>query len=120
MARIELDGFDELNKLLESMTISEEDEKKSISAALEPVKKEVEKNTPEGKTRKLKASVKTKVGKEDGQVIGKVILDEYYGRFQEYGTSTQNKNVGFFARSIRKSKGEAMKVLKAELLTRLK
>ncbi len=119
MARVELEGFDDLNKLLESMTLSEEDERKAIKAALEPVKAEVEKNAPAG-TGKLRASVKTQVGKEAGQTVGKVILGEYYGRFQEYGTSTQNKNVGFFARSIRVSKNSAIKIMKSELFSRLK
>ena len=119
MARIELDGFDELNKLLESMTLSEDDEKKAISAALVPVEAEVQKNTPVD-TEKLKKSIRAQVGKEDGQMVGKIILGDYHGRFQEYGTSTQNKNVGFFARSIRKSKDEAMRILKTELVNRLK
>lgn len=120
MARIELEGFDELSKLLESMTLTEEDERKAISAALEPVKAEVEKNAPEGKTKKLIASIRTQIGREDGQAVGKVIIGAYYGRFQEYGTSTQKKNVGFFERSIRASKDEAMKIIKGEILGRLK
>jgi len=119
MARIELEGFDELNKLLESMTISEEDEKEAIAASLIPVKAEVEKNTPTDRGELVK-SIKTTIGKEDGQIVGKVILGKPWGRFQEYGTSSQNKNVGFFERSIRVSKDEAMKILKSQLLSRLK
>lgn len=119
MARIEMEGFDELNDLLQKMTLTEEDERKAIKAALVPVKEEVEKNTPVG-TGKLKGSIKTTLAKEDRQIIGKVVLGEHWGRFQEYGTSHQNKNRGFFARSIRNSKGEAMKIIKAEILGRLK
>lgn len=120
MARIELEGFDELEKLLEKMTLTEEDARKAISAALEPVKAEVEKNTPVGATQRLKSGIKVRIGKEDGKTVGRLTLGEYYGRFQEYGTSTQRGNVGFFARSIRASKDEALRILKAEIFSRLK
>ncbi len=123
MARIDLEGFDELNDLLQKMTLTEEDEKAAIRAALKPLKEEVQKNTPVRSGSgggKLKANIRTRIGREDGQFVGKVTLGEHYGRFQEYGTSTQSKNKGFFARSIRVGKKAAMKVLKAEILSRLK
>lgn len=117
MARIDLEGMEELTDLLNKITINDADERKAMQLALEPVKNEVEKNAPMN-TGKLKASVKIQVKREYGQNVGKVILKEYYGRFQEYGTSHQNKNVGFFARSIRISKSEVMRILKSELLKR--
>lgn len=119
MARIDLEGFDGLNDLLQKMTLTEEDKKRAMRAALVPVKDEVQKNTPVD-TGKLQKSIKTQVGKKSGETIGKVIMGEYYGKFQEYGTSHQRKNVGFFARSIRASRDEAMKILKAEIFHRLK
>lgn len=119
MARIEMEGFDELNELLKKMTLTEEDERKAIRAALEPVKEEVEKNTPVA-TGKLKGSVRISLAKEDHQIVGKVTMGEHYGRFLEYGTSKSTKHKGFFARSVRESKGPAMEVLKKEILGRLK
>lgn len=118
--RIDLEGFDELEKLLETMTLTEEDEKKAINAALIPVKEEVEKNVPVGKTGNLKKSIRTQMAREDGQTVGKVIVGKHYGRFQEYGTSTQKKNVGFFERSIRASREAATGIIKTEILSRLK
>lgn len=119
MARIEMEGFDELNKMIEKMTLTEADERKAIRLALEPIKKEVQKNTPVG-TGKLKGSIRTSLGKENGQIVGKVIIGEYYGKFQEYGTSRSQRNKGFFARGVRASKGKAMEIVKKEILGRLK
>lgn len=119
MARIDLEGMEELNKLLEKMTLTEVDERKAVSAALVPIKEAVEKHTPVD-TGDLKKSIRTQVAKEQGQTVGKVIMGEYYGKFQEYGTSRQKRNVGFFARGVREGKKDAMEVLKNEILGRLK
>lgn len=119
MARIEIEGLEELNKLLQKMTLTDEDKRRAIKASLVPVSAEVEKNVPVD-TGKLKDSLKSAMRRENNEPVGTVILQGYYGRHQEYGTSYQRKNVGFFARSIRTAKPEAMRVLKVEILSRLK
>ncbi len=117
MSRIEVDGMDELMEMLNKMTISESDERKAMQLAIEPVREAVEKNTPID-TGKAKSSVKAKVSRKQGEIIGTVFIDELYLRHQEYGTSRQNKNVGFFARAVRASKDEALRLLKDNLIKR--
>lgn len=112
---IEIDGFDELENMLQNMTISEEDEKKAMKKAIEVIAAEVEKNTPK-RTGKLKKSIKKTVKKEELDTVGIVNLGKFYDIFQEFGTSQQKTHVGFFERSINKSEDDAIRALSDELL----
>lgn len=115
MATIEIDGFEDLEKLLQDMTITPADEKKAMKKALEPIAQEVERNAPEDKGN-LKKQIKTSVKKEDFATVGEVKLGAWYSIFNEFGTSQSKKNVGFFERSVNKTKDEAIKILTNELL----
>lgn len=119
MNGIEADGFEELEKMLQEMTITEEDEKKAMRAAIKPIAEEVKKNTPED-TGELKKSIRKQVKKDGLATVGIVRLGRFYDVFQEFGTSKSKKNVGFFEKSINKSKDEAVKVLGKELLEKVK
>lgn len=119
MNGIEIEGFEELETMLQEMTITEEDEKKAMKLAINPIAEEVEKNTPED-TGKLKKSVKRQVKKDGLAIVGIVRMGRFYDTFQEFGTSKSKKNVGFFERSVNKSQNEAVKILGAELLDKVK
>lgn len=112
---IEIDGFDELEELVQDMTITEQDEKKAMKKALVPATREVESNTPE-KTKKLKKSLKEIVKKEDLATVGIIRFGRFWDVFQEFGTSNEKKHVGFFERSINKAQNEVVKILAEELL----
>lgn len=115
MASIEIDGFDDLEELLHDMTITEEDEKKAMKKALEPITNEIEKNAPES-TKRLKNQIKSTVKKEDFATVGEIKLGAWYSGFQEFGTSTSKKNVGFFERSVNSTQNDAIQILSRELL----
>lgn len=112
---IELDGFDDLETLLQDMTITEADEKKAMKKALKPIVDEIEKNTPE-RSKKLKKSIKRIVKREGLAIVGIVRLGKFYDVFQEFGTSQTKANVGFFEKSVNRSENEAIEVLRQELL----
>ncbi len=118
-AGIELEGFDELEKYIEDMTLTDSDKTKAMRAAITPIAEEVEKNTPV-RTGALKKSIKTQVKKEDMTTVGVVRMGEYYDIFQEFGTSQQKANVGFFERSINKTQDKAIGILTEELLNKAK
>lgn len=116
---IQVEGFEELESLLEDMTITEADEKKAMRAAINPIAEEVEKDTPED-TRELKESIKKQVKKEELATVGFVRMGKFYDIFQEFGTSKSKKNAGFFERAVNRSKDEAVKILGDKLLDKVK
>jgi len=119
MDGIEIEGMEEFTDMLEGMTIDEADEKKAIRNAIRPIAEEIEKNTPIGSTGKLKKISKT-VKKEGLATVGIVRTKAFYDIFQEFGTSEQKKNVGYFDRSVKNTENEALNILSKELLNKAK
>lgn len=114
---IELEGMEEFADFLQDMTIDEADEKKAMREAIKPIANEVEKNTPVGNTGKLKKISKT-VKKEGLATVGIVRTKAFYDLFQEFGTSQQKSNIGYFERSVENTKNEALSILTRELLNK--
>lgn len=112
---IEMTGFEDVENLLKDMTIDEADEKRAIKKAIEPIKVGLEKDTPKGETSKL-SKVKTTIKKEGMATVGIVKAGAWWDIFQEFGTSQQKSNVGYFDKSIRSTEDEALKILSKELL----
>ncbi|WP_077853799.1 HK97-gp10 family putative phage morphogenesis protein, partial [Clostridium beijerinckii] len=110
------DGFEELEALLQDMTLTEADEKKAMKDGIDVIYNAVESNTPVGETGKMKKEIKTKVSKDDFSVTGQVIMGAWYTGFEEFGTSQQKHHVGFFERSVNSSQNEALEVLAKGLL----
>lgn len=119
MDGIELEGMEEFTDMLVDMTIDESDEKKAMKKAIEPIYQEAYVNAPQ-RTGKLKKGIKKQVRKEDLATVGIIKLGVFYSMFNEFGTSKSKKNIGFFERSVEKSKGEALKILAKELLDKAK
>lgn len=111
----EVDGFEGLEEILKDMTITEEDEKRAMNKALTPILSEVKKNIP-SRTGKLKKSVIKNVKREGFAIVGTVRTGRFYDVFQEFGTSQQKANVGFFERSVNRTQNEAIAILSKELL----
>lgn len=116
MSGIELEGFEELEELLQDMTLTETDEKKAMKASIDVIYNAVESNTPVGETGNMKEKIKEKVSKDDFSITGQVIMGEWYTGFEEFGTSQQKHHVGFFERSVNSSQNEALEVLAKGLL----
>jgi HK97 gp10 family phage protein len=115
MSSIELSGFEELETLLQEMTLTDTVKKKAMKSAVEVIAEEVRSNTP-SETGSMKKQIKTKVNKNDFSVTGQVIMGAWYTGFEEFGTSQNKKNIGFFERSVNNSENEAIEVLTKELL----
>ncbi len=116
MSGFELSGFEELETLLQDMTLTEAEEKKAVKKSIDVIAKVVESNTPIGKTGSTKKQIKTKVSKDDFSVTGQIIMGAFYTGFEEFGTSQQKHHVGFFERSVNSSQNEALEILAKELL----
>ena len=119
MAGIEMEGFDEFQKLLEDMTLTEADERKAMSAAIKVISEQLQKDTPQGETGKL-SKTRMSVKKDEIGIVGEVKTGAYWDIFQEFGTSRQKTNVGYFERSEESTQDDALKVLINELLSKAK
>jgi len=116
MSSIELEGFEELEELIQGMTLTDAEEKKAMKSAIDVIYKAVESNTPVGETGNMQEKIKEKVTKDDFSVTGQVIMGAWYTVFEEFGTSQQKHHVGFIERSVNSSQNEALEVLAKELL----
>lgn len=116
---IEIEGMEEFTNMLQDMTIDESDEKKAIREAIKPIADEVQKNTPVGATGKL-SKIKTSVKKEGFSTVGTVKTGAWWDKFQEFGTSQQKHNVGYFDRSVKNTEDRALEILAKELLDKAK
>lgn len=112
---IEFNGFDELERMLSDMQSTPEEEKKAMSRALKPIKKQVEKDTPvhSGVTKK---SIKSSVSMRNYVIEGKIRITHFVAKFLEYGTVHSKKHVGFFGRAVEKGTDEAFDILYDELI----
>lgn len=119
MGGIEIDGLDEFQEMLEDMILTEADERKSMRKAIQVVAEQVEKDSPKGETGKL-SKVKTSVKKDGLGIVGEVKSGAYWDIFQEFGTSKQKANVGYFDRAVTSTQDEALEILISELLSKAK
>lgn len=106
MSGIELEGFEKLIELNDKLVLKPSDKKKAVRIGIETVAKEIEKNSPVGKTKKL-SKIKITVREKNLAIEGIARSSAFYDKMQEYGTSQQKKNVGYFKRSIERSKDKA-------------
>ncbi|RUT53041.1 bacteriophage HK97-gp10, tail-component family protein [Clostridium botulinum] len=116
---IEIEGMEEFTNMLENMTLGEADERKAVRLAIEPIAVEVEKNSPVGKTKRLKKISKT-VKKDGLATVGIVRTKAFYDLFQEFGTSQQKHHVGYFERSVKSTEDKAISILAKELLDKVR
>lgn len=116
---IEITGFEELEEMLQDMTITPEDESRAMRKAIEPIYNEVDANAPE-RTGNLRKQIKKQVKKDGFATVGIIKLGAWYSIFEEFGTSRSKKHVGFFTRAVNKTKDESISILAKELLDKAK
>lgn len=116
---IEFEGFEQLERFVKNGNVTPEDESKAIRKALNPIKNQLEKDTPKGLSKKL-SHAKITIKKEGFATAGIVKAGSFYGMFQEFGTSKSKKHVGYFERAVECSKNEALEILSEEILNKIK
>lgn len=114
---IETTGFDELESLVQEMTVTDLDERKAMKAAIEIPYEATQKVTPV-RTNTMKKSEVMQVKKEDFATVGIVRYGVFWDIFNEFGTSKDKRNVGFFERAINGSQDETLNVLAQILLSK--
>lgn len=104
---IEVEGMEELSDLFREMSLTEKDERKALRNGIKIIADTIEKNTPHGPTGEL-AKIKTGVRNTGLGMEAKAQSKAFYDVFQEFGTSQQKENVGYFENSVEDSKNEAI------------
>ncbi|MCR3758157.1 hypothetical protein KYB31_03985 [Clostridium felsineum] len=116
---IEISGFDDLENLIQDMTLTDTDERKAMQEAIKVVYDATQESTPT-RSETLRKSEVMQVKKEDFAVVGIVKYGVFWDIFNEFGTSKSKAHVGFFERAVNSSNDEAINVLARELLYRVK
>lgn len=114
---IEIEGLDEVMSMFEDMNITEEDERKALNNSTKGLEKSLESSTPKGKTGKLR-KIKKSTKREGLGYTRTLSLGAFWDIFQEFGTSQQKRNVGFFERTVRQNENEVVDTLVKELIDR--
>lgn len=116
MSELNIDGFDDIYKMIEDMKITESKQKKALALAGDIVLKKAKDNAPVD-TGKLKKNIKKYVRQDEtGDLVCEIKVNSFYGMFTEYGTSKDKSHVGWFSNSIEDTKEEAINKLKEVLL----
>lgn len=115
MSGIEVTGFDDVEKYVQDMTLTDSDKTKAMKAAIRPMYCATQSVTPV-RSGALKQSEKEQVKKEDMATVGIVRYGKFWDIFNEYGTSKDKSHVGFFSKAIDQSSDEAVQILAKGLL----
>ncbi|MDQ0149216.1 HK97-gp10 family putative phage morphogenesis protein [Eubacterium multiforme] len=104
---IEIEGMEEFEELLQNMVLDASDKKKAVRAGIKVIAKSIENKSPKGKTKRL-SKIKTTVKDTGLSVEGIAHSKAFYDVFEEFGTSQQKKNIGYFDRAAQESSDEAI------------
>lgn len=118
MSGINIEGFEDLESMMQELTTSDTKERAALRKAIMPIAKQLEKDSPKRSSSfKMKLSkIKIKVRKVDLANVATASAGAWWDRFNEFGTSKSKKNVGYFEKGVNRSKDEALKVLSEEIL----
>jgi HK97 gp10 family phage protein len=112
---LSFDGLDDLQNLCTEMDISDAKARRALNAGGDILLEAASKNTPE-KTGKMKESEKKQITRVNGDLACKVYVGEWYSSFQDWGTSQQKHNVGFFERAVEGCADKVVEAMKNEVL----
>lgn len=96
-----------MEDLFKDMVFSSLDKRKAIKAGINVIAEGLEKDTPKGPTGKL-AEIKVTVREKDLATEGIARSKSFYDIFQNFGTSEQKANVGYFERSVNQNEDKAL------------
>lgn len=107
MSGIELEGFEDFEKFLDGMVLSQSDKRRAVKNGITVIAKGLEVDTPKGPTGEL-AEIKVTVREKDLATEGLARSKAFYDVFQEFGTSEQKAHVGYFERSVDSNSEKAL------------
>lgn len=104
---IELDGLDEFQEFIKDMSLSTTTKKQAVRQGIKELGQGLENDTPVGPKGEL-SEIEISVKESNLSVEGTAKSKAFYDVFQNYGTSEQKANVGYFDRSVEDHQEEAI------------
>lgn len=108
-------GLEDLQNLCTEMEISDTKARRGLNAGGDILLEALEPETPK-ETDKMVESEKKQITKVDGEIGCRVFVGEWYSSFQDWGTSQQKANVGFFERAVEGCADKVVEAMKNEVL----
>lgn len=99
MSNIIVDGFDEIFTELDDMDISDYKKRNALKSAAE-IGQEVASDASYRRTGKLSESWKVKATRVDGNIGYRVYSSSTWDIYNELGSPTNRKHIGFFTNAI--------------------
>lgn len=112
---IEIKGFDDIFKDLDDLNISDKKKRKALKIGAEIVRSSVIDNTPV-RTGKMKKRWKSSIRRIDGDLGFEVKGDTLEDIYNEFGSSTNKKHIGFFSKAVDKVSDKAVQIIASEVL----
>lgn len=120
MSSLELEGFEEFEKLInEEMVLDEATKRKALRKGIKIIGKSIEKYSPVGKTGKL-SKIKIRIKNTGVATEALASSGAFYDIFQNFGTSEQKAHVGYFDRAVEEKAEEAIKAVAEELFRKMR
>lgn len=118
MDGIQINGLEEIMEDIDEMILTESDERKVVREGIKVIGKNIEDNTPKNKGKLSKVNEKVK---RDGLGWAGIANSKmFYDIFEEFGTSQQKKNVGYFDKAVRNGTNEAIELASRILFSKIK
>lgn len=108
-----------MEELFDNMVFSSLDKRKAVKTGINVIAEGLEKDTPKGPTGEL-AEIKVTVREKDLATEGIARSKAFYDLFQNFGTSEQKANVGYFERSVDQNKDKALSDLAAIIFSKMR
>lgn len=105
-----VNGLDTLIEEFEKGAISDNDKKRALTKAVDPLYENIVDKAPE-KTGNLKKSFKKKVNKSSAIVSS----EERYAYILEYGSSHTKKHMGYFSNAVEDVEDKILDIIEDEL-----
>ena len=112
---IRIQGFEDIFKDLDDMNISDKKKRNALRNGAEIVRDEVVKSSPVG-TGKMKDRWKSRVRRIDGDLGFEVKGDTVEDIYNEFGSTTNKKYIGFFSKAVDRVSDKTVKMIIDEVL----
>lgn len=108
-----------MEELFNNMVLSSADKRNAVRKGITVISEGLEKDTPKGPTGEL-AEIKVTVREKNLATEGLARSKAFYDIFQEFGTSEQKANVGYFENSVNSNSSKALSEMAEVILNKMR
>ncbi|MGG5463488.1 HK97-gp10 family putative phage morphogenesis protein [Clostridium sp. B9] len=120
MATLEIEGFEEFEKLInEDMVLDESTKRRALRRGIKLIGKSIENNSPIGPSGRL-SKIKIRMKNTGLATEATASSSAFYDLFQNFGTSEQKAHVGYFDRAVEDSEDKAIEAVSEEIFKKMR